>query len=171
MEGTGNCASLRNTFTTRYGAVVGARRTCTSRARRLLRRPIALGLHGDIVPFLPGLDPPGVFGPRQREAARTEEDAQGRILRIDYLQNGRSRRLGIAGDILAAERLDGGVGSVIGRNSRGKLGRGAAPFGGEAARFDQRHFDSEDGNLGRERLAEALETPLRSMVQPDGRKG
>ena len=41
---------------------------------RLLRRPVALGLDGDVVPFLPSLDPPSVLRPRHRQSAGAEEN-------------------------------------------------------------------------------------------------
>ena len=58
---------------------------------------------------------------------------------------------------------------VLGHRVRDDRGR-AAPVGRVARRLDERDLDAEPGDLGRQRLAEALEAPLRRVVEPDARE-
>src|SRR5271168_221867 len=137
---------------------------------RLFRRPVALRLERHIVPLLPGLDSPGVLLARHRQSAGTEEDAQRRFRRIDDFQDGPAGRFRVARDIAAAQGRDGRARSVIRWNGCGALGGRATPFGCITARFNDGYLDAEAGNLGGQSLAEALQAPLRGVIQADGRE-
>jgi hypothetical protein len=138
------------------------------RGKRLLGR--ALSQLRDRLPLAPGRQAGRVVVLGDGKRRRAEEHPQRRRVSVNHTHDRRGRSGRISRNVAGAPLLLALAEPVIGRNRLRVLRRRPAPIRRKAARLDKRDMDPELADLLRQRLTEPLQTPLRRVIDADGRE-